>query len=96
MFLLSVKDSTSSATAADLRDYLGVLMEHKFYELAYYAWLQFLPLEQLNSAGLQWRVLPAANSHLKSNSPRECERLIWLVAPDPDRSRSPPSAQVLA
>jgi hypothetical protein len=50
--LLSVRDTDTPATQTDLREYLNVLMEHKLYELAYYAWLQFLPSEQLTSTAM--------------------------------------------
>jgi hypothetical protein len=50
--LVAVKDSPNPPTTDDLRGYLNVLIGRKFYALAYYAWLQFLPAEQLNSLGL--------------------------------------------
>ena len=48
---LAIKDTLAPPTTADLRPYLNFLLEKKQYELAYFAWLQFLPAEQLRSVG---------------------------------------------
>ena len=42
--LLSLKDTANPPTPRDLRPYLDFLIQHGFYDLAYYTWLQFLPL----------------------------------------------------
>jgi hypothetical protein len=49
--LLSIKDTPTPPTAADLKVYLDFLIKYQFYELAHYAWQQFLPPEQRNSIG---------------------------------------------
>jgi hypothetical protein len=49
--LLALKETANPPDLADIRGYVGLLIEHKFYELAYYTWLQFLPREHLAGAG---------------------------------------------
>lgn len=50
--LLSLRDTPAPPSNEELKSYLGFLVSKKFYELAYYAWLQFLPKEELARIGL--------------------------------------------
>ncbi|RTL71318.1 MAG: hypothetical protein EKK41_10770 [Hyphomicrobiales bacterium] len=45
--LLDLKDTPYPPTSREIGDYMSVLLENRLFELAYYAWLQFLPPGQL-------------------------------------------------
>ena len=51
-FLLSLKTSPAPPTSKELGGYLRFLVAHKFYDLAYYTWLQFLPTDELRGVSL--------------------------------------------
>lgn len=50
--LLALRQTANPPNADDINRYLNFLVGHRMYSLAYYTWLQFLPLDQLRSSGL--------------------------------------------
>jgi len=49
--LLTLRTGPAPPAADEIDNYLRFLIRRKFYELAYYTWLQFLPAAQLRTAG---------------------------------------------
>jgi hypothetical protein len=50
--LLALRTNARPPTTAEIEPYIQDLIAHKFYDLAYYAWLQFLAPADLRHAGL--------------------------------------------
>lgn len=50
--LMALRTTPAPPTQQDVSGYVDFLIQHKFYELAYYTWLQFLPASELRHAGL--------------------------------------------
>ena len=50
--LLGLRTSPAPPTSAEIAPYVEFLISRKLYDLAYYTWLQFLPVAELREAGL--------------------------------------------
>jgi hypothetical protein len=50
--LLALKTNPTPPTSREIDDYLTYLIARKYYSVAYYAWLQLLPAEELKHVGL--------------------------------------------
>src|SRR5262249_36069594 len=51
-FFLQLRTGAMPPTSGDIAPYIWFLFERKLFDLAYYTWLQFLPVEELRDAGL--------------------------------------------
>jgi hypothetical protein len=51
-FFLQLRTGAMPPTSRDITPYIWFLIKRKLYDLAYYTWLQFLPVEELRDAGL--------------------------------------------
>lgn len=69
--LLALKSSRHPPEVRDLRPYLALLLRHKLYELANYAWLQFLPPARVPETGMLFN---GAFEHAPSGLPFD-----WVI-----------------
>jgi hypothetical protein len=50
--LMALRTTAAPPSLVEVGDYINFLISRKLYNLAYYTWLQFLPADELRSAGL--------------------------------------------
>lgn len=98
--LLAIKNAPVPPAVNEITDYVNFLIEHKFFELAYYTWLQFLPPQQLSGAGLlfngsfdtdpsglpfDWVLSPGTGATMDIVRDAEVGRRVLLIALGPGR-----------
>jgi hypothetical protein len=98
--LLAIKNASVPPAVNEITDYVNFLLEHKFFELAYYTWLQFLPPQQLTGAGLlfngsfetdpsglpfDWVLSPGTGATMDIVRDAEVGRRVLLIALGPGR-----------
>lgn len=69
--MVALKDAGKPPVGRELTDYLRFLLEHGFYEIAHFAWLQFLTPDQVAIAGFLYN---GDFQHAPSGSPMD-----WFI-----------------